>query len=118
MTYGSSYPLWEPGSPAHRSALPCVVRGYSVTVMLTADGPLGPVSRSNDTVAPSSSESKPAACTAVMCMNTSRSSVCMNPKPFCGLNHFTVPDLLIVIYSFLLFVVVCSEGVYYGVGVC
>jgi hypothetical protein len=30
------------------------------------------------------------------------SSVAMNPKPFWPLNHFTCPDLLIVIYSFLL----------------
>ena len=86
---------------------------YSCTVMLTAEGPLGPSSRSNDTATPSCSESSPAACTADMCMNTSRSSVAMNPKPFWPLNHFTRPDLLIVIYSFLLLFVLWG-GILWG----
>ena len=68
----------------------------------TAEGPLGPSSMSNDMVAPSVSVSMPAACTADMCTNTSLSSVAMNPKPFCPLNHYTVPVLLMCVVLFLL----------------
>ena len=67
------------------------------TDRLTAAGPLSVDSRSNITASPSLRVSMPAACTAVMCTNTSLSSVAMNPKPFWALNHFTVPCVIVVI---------------------
>jgi hypothetical protein len=35
------------------------------------------------------------------------SSVAMNPKPFCPLNHFTVPVLLMCVVLFLLLLLLC-----------
>jgi len=89
--------LWQSGvyqkMLLHRPGL-CV---YSAADRLMADGPLGPACSSNSISAPSFSVSMPAACTADMCTNTSRSSVCMNPKPFELLNHFTVPFVIVVL---------------------
>src|SRR4051794_14283775 len=64
-----------------------------MTVTFVAFGPLGPLSASKVTFAPSASDLKPLPAMPVWCTNRSLpwSSGVMKPKPFSSLNHFTVP---------------------------
>src|SRR4051794_12805852 len=64
-----------------------------MTWTFVALGPLGPLSASNETLAPSASVLKPLPAMLLWCTNRSLlwSSGVMKPKPFSSLNHLTVP---------------------------
>src|SRR3954453_21728092 len=70
-----------------------------MTVTFVAFGPLGPLSASKVTFAPSASVLKPLPEMLLWCTNRSLpwSSGVMKPKPFSSLNHLTVPVAMMIL---------------------